>query len=697
MANCSQLATISIMDAVSLHKRGQLDKAGKAYRAVLETDPACHQALNGLGLVMFQLGRGEFAISLIEQAIELRPNEADYHYHLAEVLRELGRGAEAVARYREGICLRPDQSDYHFGLGNALAEQGCLADASAAFRAAVRLAPGDAEIRNNLGNVLAALGDREEAAEQLRRAVSLEPDYAEAHHNLALVLKEQGRLREAVDEARRAHELAPTMAEPLVNLGQVLDASGDTAGAVACYRQAWQLAGNNAALLATIVGGFRQTGRASEALALVERAIESAPPSAQLHVHAARCLMEKSRFEEAEVRARKALDIDQNCAPALEALAACLQSRGDFKASIEPLERALSLQPDLTEAAYMLAATGGYEVPDSELERWRALVETPGLAEDKRIHLEFALAKALDRRGEYEQAFRHYQSANLAKGRRLPFDPARHTEYVGRLMQVFDRRFFEDREKWGMDDDRLVFIVGMPRSGSTLVEQMLGGHSGVAAVGEYGGMLDVVRELPGVVGDGQPFPECMAGLGRDCSEELAQWYLDGLPAGAIGVDRVTDKMLGNLLRLGVIALLFPSARIVHCMRDPVDTCFSCLTQDFARGLRFTTDMQHLVSFYRNYRALMAHWRQVLPLPMFELRYESLVDEPEKIMRELVHFCDLPWEEDCLRPERTRGTIATASLWQARQAVYDSSIRRWKPYEEFIGPLIDALAPYRSRR
>lgn len=254
-----------------------------------------------------------------------------------------------------------------------------------------------------------------------------------------------------------------------------------------------------------------------------------------------------------------------------------------------------------------------------------------------------------------------------------------------------------DKTTKGVAGKRHLTCGGVPRSGSTLVEQVLSAHSEVVAVGEHAGMLEVVRELPATTGGGQRFPECLEKLDAGLSEELARWYLDSLPPAALGAGRVTDKMLGNFLRLGVIAVLLPHARVVHCVRDPVDTCFSCFTQDFAHGLRFTTDMEHLVSFYRDYRRLMDHWRRVLPLPIFEARYESLVGDPDNSIHRLLEFCGLSREEQCLQPHRARRPVATASAWQARQPIYLSSVGRWKRYEPFIGSLLEGLAAYRDER
>lgn len=688
--NAVSIPSMSLDRAVSLHRQGALARAGTAYREVLAREPACHEALHGLGLVMHQRGRNEPARLLIENALKLCPNQADYHYHLAEILRHSGQASEAVSRYRRAISLNADEGDYYFGLGNALADEGSTDGCLDAYRNAARRAPNDTEIHNNLGNALADRGELVEALAHLRRAVSLAPSYADAHHNLALVLKDSGDSRQAMDHARRACQLAPNRAEPLAHLGQLLARGGEQPSGVSCYRRALELARDNAALLGKIADHLRDAGEPRAALEGYGRAAELEPNVARYHAGSSHCLIRLNRLAEAEAASERALEVEPDYAPGHGTLAACLQARGEFDRAIARLQRSLELQPTTTDAAYLLAANGGYEVGDEEFSSWLALTDNPDLSDEKRFHLHFALAKVYERRRQYDTAFEHYQRANRIKARRYPFDPDRHADYIDRIVATFTADFFTHRRGFGLSDDRPIFIVGMPRSGSTLVERILAGHPKVADAGEHPEMREIVRELPALIGSDERTPECCREIARDKSIQLARRYLSSLPETGPDAARICDKMLGNFLRLGVIALFFPQARIVHCTRDPLDTCVSCYTQDFAHGLRFTTDLNHLALFYRTYRSLMAHWRAVLPLPMFEVNYESLVKNPEPVSRELVELCGLPWDEQCLSPHDTKRDIATASFWQARQPVYCSSVARWRHYEEFLAPLIENL-------
>lgn len=681
---------MSLARALSHHERGDLRRAEAAYRQILRSHPACHEALHGLGLIMHQQGRQERARSLIEQAVKLSPEHADYHYHLAEVLRGAGEAREALPRYREAIRLAHGEADYYFGLGNALADAGAPEEAIDAYRQAAALAPGDAEILNNLGNLLADQARLPEALQCLRKAVALCADYAGAHHNLAVALAESGHRDEALEHARRACGLAPEDAEPRMLLGRLLGEAGRPTEAVRCLRRAMSLGWNEAAVVGRAGDRLRDLDAPEAALEAYRRAAELAPAGTRYHNNAAPCLIRLNRIGEARAASEQALANDPDNATAISMLATCLQVQGDFDGAAEMLRRALELQPTLTRAAYQLAVNGASYVSDDELQRWHDLADAGELGDEKHYHLQFALAKVYEQREKYDCAFDHYQRGNDIKARLYPFNTKQHSDYVNRIIATFDTDFFSRRGHFGLCDARPVFIVGMPRSGSTLVEQILASHPQVAAAGEHREIREIVRELPVLADSPQPVPECCGELTGEHCLMLARRYLDSLPDGAAEAVRVCDKMLGNFLRLGLIALLFPRARVIHCRRNPLDTCVSCYTQDFDHGLRFTTSLQNLATFYRNYRKLMDHWHEVLPLPVLNVEYEKLVADPESGTRALLEFCDLPWDERCLSPHRTRRDIATASVWQARQPIYRSSVARWRRYEQHLGPLIEGL-------
>ena len=264
---------------------------------------------------------------------------------------------------------------------------------------------------------------------------------------------------------------------------------------------------------------------------------------------------------------------------------------------------------------------------------------------------------------------------------------------VDALISSFDRALFLSRSTLGAASELPVFVLGMPRSGTTLVEQILASHPMVHASGELlasGLMIDGIASLPAARQAGKGYPEAVRLVDRAAAEALAGRYLEAIGRDAGEAARVTDKLPFNFLRIGLIALLLPRARIIHCQRDPYDTCLSCYFQDFQDAQPFVYELERLGKYYREYERLMAHWRSVLPSPMLEVPYEALVNDPEPWCRRILEHCALPWDERVLRFFATERSVQTASFWQVRQPIYLSSVGRWRHYRKHLGPLFEAL-------
>jgi len=310
--------------------------------------------------------------------------------------------------------------------------------------------------------------------------------------------------------------------------------------------------------------------------------------------------------------------------------------------------------------------------------------------DEDRINLYFALGKAYDREDDVQNAFESYRKANEIKAGLKHFDAQALEDYVDRIIEIFIRDFFESRKYFGSESELPVFIVGMPRSGSTLVEQILASHSQIHGAGELSTVRSLMRGLSGTLKTNTPVPGNVTEIDAALSHRLAEQYLNELPTVPEQIRRVCDKMLGNFLRLNLVALLFPNARVIHCQRSPLDTCVSCYLQNFAHGLRFTYNLEHLGIAYRAYQKLMNHWVVELPLKMFHVQYEVLVEQQETVSRQLIEFCNLEWDDNFLQFHRHSREVKTASFWQVRQPMYQSSVGRWQRYQPFLTPLIESL-------
>jgi tetratricopeptide (TPR) repeat protein len=680
-------------------------------------------------VVALQQGQPQRAIELIGRAIAAKPRVADYHSNLAEAYRALGRLDEAVACGQEALRLQPNFAAAANNLGLALQAQGKVEAAVARFRQALALQPQAAMFHNNLGNALRLQGNKVQAVAHFRQAFQIAPNLAEAHSNLGQLLLELHQLPEAALHCREAVRLRPNFPETHNNLGNVLREQGKLPEAKACYAQALQLNRDLALTYSNMGQAVQEEGRLDEAVAWYQQGLLREPGAARIHCNLASALAEQERYDEAMTRYELALRCDAGYAEAHQGLGAVLHDQGHFEKAGERFREAIRLQPELASAHCQLGTVlqelsdfdaawlcfrealrhdpnhaGAYaqmatmlrgKLPESDLAAMRQLLAAPDLAEGKRLVLHYGLAQVLDAQGAYDQAAEHLRQANAlcAAGwqkRGQGYDPAEHTRFVDRLIATFTPEFFARVRSFGLDTERPVFIVGLPRSGTTLTEQILATHSQVFGAGELRFTRDAFEGLPEGMNRAAPPLDCLPGLDRVTCGRVAQRHLDRLCALNEAALRVADKMPDNYLYLGLIATLFPRAKLIHCRRDLRDVAVSCWSTHF-RHIRWASDADQIASRFRDYGRLMEHWRRVLPVPLLEVDYEETVAYLEGMARRLVAWCGLEWEPGCLAFYQNRRPVRTASVTQVRQPIYQQSVARWKNYASALAPLFAKLA------
>lgn len=676
--------------AARWRQAGRLEEAEKLYRRVLKADPDHADALHWLGVFEHKQGRNERALDLVGRAATVRPGDPLCLYHLAEIRRAAGHYVEAVESYRQALSVQSGVADIHYGLGTALLELGRAEEAVAELSQAVRLAPNDPEAQNNLANALADVERVDEAVAHYRIATRLRPGYADAHLNLGLVLVQCAREEEAEGCFRDALAADPELIEARRQLVRLLLRAGRAKEALDLLHELVARQPASAAAARELGNALRSLERYEDAVECYRKAIALASDDAEAHNDLGHCLSKLGRFEQALDHYDRAVRLRPGFAEAHFNIGICLQSVGRFEEAAEAHRRALTHRPDLAEAHYSLSMINRDKSDDGPMAQLEALLGQSDLADEARINACFALAKHYEDRGEVDAAFRHYRNGNDLKARIVHFDGARHVDYIDRLIATYDANFFAGRRDFGVRSELPVFIIGMPRSGTTLVEQILSSHPAVHGAGELDDIRQMVDGLPNRLGTTTPHPECAAEIDRPTSEALAQEYLADLARRFPAVPRITDKMTGNYLRLGLIALLLPKAAVIHCRRDPLDTCLSAYFQNFANALNFTYDLRHLGLVYRQYERLMVHWRRVLQLPILEVCYEDLVAEPEKATRDILAFCKLPWDGRCLDFHEHAREVRTASFWQVRQPIYATSVGRWRTFRHHLGPLFEVL-------
>ncbi|HEX8794741.1 MAG TPA: sulfotransferase [Polyangiaceae bacterium] len=544
------------------------------------------------------------------------------------------------------------ESTRHVEVAQRLLHDGRYADAIQPLLAAARLVPNDPAVLNDLGVAYMATRRFDDAVTWLRRSIAVQPSVGTSHYNLGLALQHLGEDDRAIVAHRRATTLSPGLVGAHVQLGDLLWERGTRQEAITEYELAY------AAAPETTLGRLARV-----------KALDA---------------QQQTREAEQELRTLVALDGGNSLAHAL--LGRILQESGRFDEAAASFEHAIALDPWHTNAHYGQASVRRFREADRpllarlvgrlEAEGWHERF-APAVAERHRMMLHFAIGKALDDLGENAEAMNHFHAANAIRCRLMPFERREVDRCAAEVIARFTPELFARCSATGHDDETPVLIVGMPRSGTTLLERIVSSHSKARGRGE----LDFWNEHGAAWMNASP--EAAAKL----AGPLRAAYLHELREGAPDARRVTDKMPLNFFWVGLVHLLFPKARFVFSLRDPLDTCLSIYATPLRASLGFTSALGDLAWYYGLHERLLDHWRAVLPADRWlDVRYEDVVAGPEAAARRLIAFCGLEWEPACARPEANRDEVRTASSWQARQSIYPSSVGRWRRYEPWLGEL-----------
>jgi tetratricopeptide (TPR) repeat protein len=669
--------------ALAHHQAGRLVQAEAFYRQILEAEPGHADALHLLGMIALQEGKLDNAVDLIGRAIHANPLNPMCYLNLGIALEDQGKLDAAIDSFRKTLELKPDYAEALVNLGNVFQKQDKLDAAAEHYREALSLKPGYAEVHSNLGNILRTQGKLDEAIESHLRALALKPDYAEAHYNLANALRDQGRPDEAIARYQQALALQPDHAEAHCNLGLAFQHMGDMDKAIEHFLHALSLKPDHAEAHNNLGNALNDKGKPKEAIAHYLQALASRPEFAEAHNNLGNVLLEQGRLDEALEHYHKALSLKPDYADAHAALAGIHIDFGRFDEAQLELTRALELQSEHPVAWALLVRLRKMTPADTD---WldtalRLLARSrPPLSTHETITMQFALGKYYDDTKQYDLAFDAYRQGNLLRReRREPFYSSSLSRFFDALIATCSAESMNRQREGANQSERPVLVVGMPRSGTSLVEQIIASHPEAIGAGElkfWGAHGLANRES--VMSDDYK-PEFLSGIAGEY-EQLLQRYSDKAA-------RIVDKMPSNFVWLSFIRAVFPQAKIIHTQRNPVDTCLSVYFQNFDSSHSYATDLDDLVYYYREYDRLMRHWRSVLPADRFlEVPYEALVDDQETWSRRIIEFLGLEWDERCLEFHKTERKVGTSSNWQVRQKIYRTSKERWRNYEKHLGPL-----------
>ena len=588
----------------------------------------------------------------------MQNEKAIKHYQEGLAHYRNGKLADAERACKKAIKINPRYADAHNDLGNVYLKMGRLKESFNAYRKALNLAPNHPMLVNNIGNVLMAQGEYEKALNWLNKSIELDPDNAATHSNLGNTFRFLGESRKAAAAYKQAIELNPHQCSYSLNLGGVLIELEELDEAVECFNQVLQLD----------------------------------PENQKAYLGLGKALNAQGNLDQAVASYQKAISIDPANPNCYSELGGAYGDHGETDKAISALRKALEIDPKLIPAYQELTRNKKFTEADADVKAMESLFPMKETTDTKKSDLAFSLGKAYEDLGEFDKSMEFVTRAARLKRSSFDYSIEESSKYFDRIKQVFSADFFSEYADVGDPDRTPIFVLGMPRSGTSLVEQILASHPAVFGAGELYNLLSVYRSLDKSI-DGpksNTFPEALIGLGPDEFANLGKQYVASIRKYSARATFIVDKMPHNFLRIGFIRAILPNARIIHCTRAPLDNCLSLFKTDFRKGHPYSYDLGELGQYYKLYRELMDYWKTTLPGFIHDLNYEELVSHQEEQTKRLLQYCELPWDDACMNFHKTRRKIKTASNAQVVRPIYQDSVKLWKRYENYLEPLISTL-------
>jgi len=546
--------------------------------------------------------------------------------------------------------------------------------------------PNHAQAHYQLGLALNKLDRTELAIEHYEQSITIAADNAAVHSHLADAYTKLQRWEEAIEAYQQVLAIQAEDVVTMIKLGHVFLAAQLWAQSIPLYEQALAKQPNNALVHKNLGDSVHKLGQRQKALKCFEQALSLRPDYIDARIELALVLRELGRTEEALVQLEQAIDLKPDDANAHISLALTLRDLGQAELAIERLEQFLSVRPTCGPLYYHISMIKPKQELIPAVEK---LISHPNLTKDNVIYCHFALGNLFKDGKSIDQAFGHFFKANTLHRESILYDSKENTLDTDRLIKVYSKRFFQGKRKYGSASQLPVFILGMPRSGTTLVEQILSSHALVHGAGEIEAIPAVHVSIALQLKYANPPPECMSLIDKKMAEEYSARYLQELALHRPTAARITDKLPGNFSRIGLIKTLFPKARIIHCQRNPLDNCISLFFHYFM-GLKCSFELTELGQYYLDYQRLMSHWQNLFPGEILNVQYEELVMNQERVSKQLIDYIGLEWDEKCLDFHNSERNVMSPSNIQVRQPIYKNSMNRWKPYEKHLQPLIEVL-------
>ena len=643
--------------AIFLLKNDSFDEAEQICRSSLSENDRDINFLFLLGTIQMRKNELEEAEMLFKAVVKRAPDYPTVQENLGTVLLNLGKSEEALIPLQAAIELKPDSSGAFFKLGGALKNLGRDEAGDAALKHAGSLSPDQASLEK--ATMLFVEGKFREAEVLAKELVNSNPRDVNAGLLLARIAIHAGAHDDAVKLLRKIVTLAPRFIIAWHDLGATLN----------------------------------EQGKEEEAIVVLGDALTHDSKNATTHYLYAAALAKAGRTEDAADSYRSAIEIDPELAGAHVGLGHVLKTLGDQEGGIASYRAGIVLRPNLGEIYFSLSNLKTFRFSDEEVDDMAQRIAQPELDSESKTHFAFSLGKAFEDNKDYDRAFEYYNQGNLEHRNSVIYDPVQTEVAHQKMKETYSEEFFKRIKEAapGSQDPAPIFIVGLPRSGSTLLEQILASHSLVDGTSELPD-LGIVSQMIADKHKGRSFPGGVLEMSDTELTSLGQEYLSRVERHRRGAPYFTDKMPNNFAHVGLLQAILPNAKIIDARRHPLDSCVGCFKQHFARGQTFTYDLFELGEFYIEYDSLMKHWDEVLPNKVLRVQYEDVVQDLDTQVRRILDYCGLPFEEGCVNFHETKRSVRTASSEQVRQPIYNQSVNTWMRFESHIDDLKETLEP-----
>jgi len=650
-------------NAVSLLESGNYELAEKQLAEILINYPNDPNALRLSGVSSIDQGKPEIALIPLQKALKIAPDFSQVHEDLGTAWFLLGDLNKSEVCLKAALKLDPSKFSTWKSLGDLLSDQGKDEEANKAYEKALSSNTKYGDLTKAM--TLVKKGQIGEAEKIYKQILKDDPKNVDALRLLALLVTKGGAVDQGIMILTKCTEIAPDYALAwgnLANMYRQKEGYENLDKSIYCFRKATKLRPNWAEGWAGLGTVYTRSSLHEEGIAAYQKSLLIKGDQPRVHL----------------------------------SLGHVYKTTGEQNQSINFYKEAIKHFEMFGEAFWSLANLKTYNFSEEEIKLMKLQLTKEDLPEKEKVHFLFALGKAYEDRKEYKTSFNYYDQGNDLNRGRSTYDPKAVEAISRRIINFFDGDFIKDKANWGHVAPDPIFIVGLPRSGSTLIEQILSSHSKVEGTMELPNILNMARELGSGTKDQTAYPEVLSKLSKIEIESLGKQYLSETKFIRSNFPFFVDKMPNNFSHIGLVHLILPNAKIIDARRNPLDTCFSCYKQLFARGQMFTYDLSEIARYYVNYINLMDHWDEILPGKVHKVVYEDMVQNQEEETRKLLDYCNLPFEEECLKFYETKRAVKTASSEQVRQPIYKQSVQLWQNYEEFLDQLKIALSPLKTR-